>query len=96
VFSFVTLAWLLFRLPTFQQALDYVGAIFNSVADTRYVLVAAILTYSAPVILYYVWHLLNKRWRPQLQRYEFLILGALLVAIILNSGSPQKFIYFQF
>jgi alginate O-acetyltransferase complex protein AlgI len=96
VFSFVTLAWLLFRLPTFQQALDYVGAIFNSVADTRYVLVAAILTYSAPVILYYIWHVLNKRWRPQLQRYEFLILGALLVAIALNSGSPQKFIYFQF
>jgi len=96
VFSFVTLAWLLFKLATLQQALDYFRAIFNSVADTRYVIVACVLTYSTPVILYYIWHLLNKRLRPQLQRYEFLILATLLVAIALNSGSPQKFIYFQF
>lgn len=96
VFSFVTLAWLLFRLPTFQQAVDYVGAIFTSVGQTHYVIVAAVLTYSAPVILYYAWHLLNKRWPPQLARLEFLILAALLVGIILNSGSPQRFIYFQF
>src|SRR3954447_10537942 len=35
VFSFVTLAWLLFKLPTLQQALDYLSAIFNSVGQTR-------------------------------------------------------------
>jgi alginate O-acetyltransferase complex protein AlgI len=96
VFSFVTLAWLLFKLATLPQALEYLRAIFNNMADTRYLLLACIITYSAPVVLYYVWHVLNKRWRPQLQRYEFLVFAALLVAIVLNSGAPQKFIYFQF
>ncbi|MFL6513941.1 MAG: MBOAT family O-acyltransferase [Chthoniobacterales bacterium] len=96
VFSFVTLAWLLFKLPTLQQALQYVGAIFHSIGQTRYVILACILTYSTPVLLYYLWHVLNRRWRPHLRRYEDWILAALLVAIALNSGSPQKFIYFQF
>jgi hypothetical protein len=40
--------------------------------------------------------LLRERYSIQLRKYEFLIFGALLVGIVLNSGSPQKFIYFQF
>ena len=96
VFSFVTLAWLLFKLPKFEHVLGYLSAAINNRTDTRYVIVASVLTYSTPVILYYVWHLLQPRWANQLRRYECLVLGALLVGIALNSGSPQKFIYFQF
>ena len=97
VFSFVTLAWLLFKLPKFEHVIAYLGALFNNHADTRYVIVACIVTYSLPVIFYYFWHLVRQQgWAPQLQRYEFLLFGALLVGIALNSGSPQKFIYFQF
>ena len=96
VFSFVTLAWLLFKLPKFEQAVLYLRALANTQAETRYVIVACVLTFSAPVLLYYIWHFLRHGYGGRLQRYEFLILGGLLAAIVLNSGSPQKFIYFQF
>jgi alginate O-acetyltransferase complex protein AlgI len=96
VFSFVTLAWLLFKLPNIEHVFGYLGAIFRNDAATRYLLVACVVTYSIPVVAYYAWHLLKCRWGAQLQKYEFLLLGALLVGIALNSGSPQKFIYFQF
>jgi len=96
VFSFVTLAWLLFKLPNFGDVLTFLGSFVNNHKPTRYLLVAAIITYSAPVILYYAWHLLKQRWALQLQRYEFLLFGAVMAAIILNSGSAGRFIYFQF
>jgi alginate O-acetyltransferase complex protein AlgI len=96
VFSFVTLAWLLFKLPRIEHVFAYLAAVMHNYGTTRYVIVACILTYSAPVILYYGWHLLKQRWATQLQKYEFVIFGGLLVGIVLNSGSPQKFIYFQF
>lgn len=96
VFSFVTLAWLLFKLPEFGHVIKYLGALMNNRAATRYLIVGSVVTYSAPVILYYSWHLLRERYSIQLRKYEFLIFGALLVGIVLNSGSPQKFIYFQF
>jgi alginate O-acetyltransferase complex protein AlgI len=96
VFTFVTFAWLLFKLAHFREALRYLDAVAHNHADTRYILVACVLTYSTPVILYYAWHVLRTRSHPKWQRYEFLIFAALIVAIVLNSGSPQRFIYFQF
>jgi alginate O-acetyltransferase complex protein AlgI len=95
VFCFVTFAWLLFKLPRFEQVIEYLSALKNIHAQTRYVIIAAVLTYSAPVVCYYGWHFLKQR-APQFQRYEFVLLGLLLVGIALNSGSAQKFIYFQF
>ena len=96
VFSFVTLAWLLFKLPKFEHVIAYMGALVNNHAQTRSDIVGCILIYSLPVILYYAWHLLQQRYPARLRKYEFVIFGALLVGIALNSGSPQKFIYFQF
>ena len=97
VFSFVTLAWLLFKLPRFEHVISYVRALTtNHFFPTRYLIVACIATYAAPVVGYYVWHLLRQYRPAQSQRYEFLVFGALLAGIALNSGSPQKFIYFQF
>ena len=96
VFTFVTLAWLLFKLPNFQDVIRYVGALFNNRAVTRYVIVAAVISYSAPVVLYYTWHLLKQNAPSRFERYEFVIFGSLLAGIALNSGSAQKFIYFQF
>ena len=96
VFSFVTLAWLLFKLPRIEHVFSYLSVLIHNYSATRYLLVGCVVTYSLPVIAFYAWHLLKQRWGAQLQKYEFLIFGALLVAIVLNSGSPQKFIYFQF
>lgn len=95
VFSFVTLAWLLFKLPEFSQVTAYLGAMVHGRGETKYWLVAHVLTYSIPVMLYYAWHLLKQRWH-RVSRYEFILLGFMIVAIILDSGTTGAFIYFQF
>lgn len=75
VFSFVTFAWLLFKLPRFDQVVMYVLSFGENLQlPTRTLLVAAIVTYAIPVICYYAWHFARER-APQLKRYEFLILG---------------------
>jgi alginate O-acetyltransferase complex protein AlgI len=58
-------------------------------------MVAHVITYSLPVVLYYAWYLLKQRW-DKVRRYEFLLFAILLVAIILDSGTTGTFIYFQF
>ena len=95
VFSFVTLAWLLFKLPKFEQVIAYIGAMGKNTGTTNHWLVAHVITYSIPVILYYAWHLLKQRWEGA-KRFEFIVYGVLLVAIILDSGTTGAFIYFQF
>jgi alginate O-acetyltransferase complex protein AlgI len=95
VFSFVTLAWLLFKLPKFEHVIAYLHAMIHSRAVTNYSMVAHVVTYSLPVVLYYAWYLLKQRW-DKVRRYEFLLFAILLVAIILDSGTTGTFIYFQF
>ena len=96
VFSCVTGAWLLFKIANFTDALRYLATILRNEAYTNYLGVACVMTFSIPVILYYTWHLVRQRWTVESKRFEFVILAALIMAIILNSGSPQAFIYFQF
>ncbi|MEO5912585.1 MAG: MBOAT family O-acyltransferase [Luteolibacter sp.] len=95
VFSFVTVAWLLFKLPKFEHVIAYLNAMVHSHAETNFTLIAHVLTYSLPVIFYYGWYLLKRRW-DKVRRYEFLIFGFLIAAIILDSGTTGTFIYFQF
>ena len=95
VFSFVTLAWLLFKLPKFPDVIAYLGAIVHNRAATDTALVGHVLLYSLPVIAYYAWYLL-KQHRPGFGRADFVWLGVLLGAIVLDSGTTGKFIYFQF
>ena len=92
---FVTLAWLLFKLPKFEHVIAYINAMIHSRAVTNYSMVAHVITYSLPVILYYAWYLLKQRW-DKVRRYEFLLFAILLAAIILDSGTTGTFIYFQF
>ena len=95
VFSFVTVAWLLFKLPKFEHVVAYLDTMVHSRAESNFTLIAHVLTYSIPVILYYGWYLLKRRW-DQVRRYEFLIFAVLIAAIILDSGTTGTFIYFQF
>ncbi|MEO7100003.1 MAG: MBOAT family O-acyltransferase [Luteolibacter sp.] len=95
VFSFVTLAWLLFKLPKFEHVIAYLGAMVSSHAETKYWLIAHVVTYSIPVLAYYAWYLLKQRW-ADVHRFEFLIFAVLIVAIVLDSGTTGAFIYFQF
>lgn len=95
VFSFVTLAWLLFKLPNFTDVISYLKAMAQNRATTNPELVAHVFYYSAPVIGYYAWYLAKRRWAG-ISRFEFLVFGLLIAAIILDSGTTGAFIYFQF
>ena len=96
VFSFFSFALLLFKLPKFDQAVAYMTTLFNNHSDTRYLVVAAVVTFSVPVVAYYAWHVMRQYWDDYMRRFEPLVYGALVAAIILNSGSPGRFVYFQF
>lgn len=92
VFVFVTLGWLLFKLPDFGDVLQYLQAIAHNTqlrpSALRLLVIAA---YVAPILIY---HLLPSARLPE--RGRQMIEGLLLGAIILNSGNSHAFIYFQF
>jgi alginate O-acetyltransferase complex protein AlgI len=98
VFLCVNFAWLIFCLPDFSHTIKYFHAILDNTAlRVRMSDIAAISIYSLPVVLYHV-HYLWKRSisinRPA--RLEYVGYGIMLFLIITNSGSPTKFVYFQF
>jgi len=98
IFSFITLAWLLFKLPEFNHVISYFRCMFNNfgTADNTST-IAYILIYSLPVILYHLHYLLrNKPFYTSLKRHEYLFYSILLFLLITNSGSSGSFIYFQF
>lgn len=98
VFAFVTLAWLLFKLPDFIHVIDYFKCIGNNIQtvdDT--LLITYILLYSVPVLLYHLYYLLaGKKFYVTVKKYEHIFYGILFFMIIVNSGSAGNFIYFQF
>ncbi|WP_211327090.1 MBOAT family O-acyltransferase [Chitinophaga flava] len=98
VFSFVTLAWLLFRLP-FHDVVDYLKAIGTNVhvPNNRLILVCIII-YSMPVVLYHIHYLMPADWRlnSTVNRYKYLANAIMLFLIAVNSGPSGSFIYFQF
>ena len=98
VFGFVTLAWLLFKLPDFSQVLQYLQCIIdNSTIKSDYAKLTYLVLYSLPVILYHCIYLFkSKPSFGKCFRYEYVIYGGMLFLIIVNSGSAGAFIYFQF
>ena len=97
VFAFVTLAWLLFKLPNFTDVISFGKSVAKNVSvpgNNR--VMASILVYSLPVVLYHAYYLLRPRtWQPVV-RLEYVGYGLLLFLILVNSGNPGSFIYFQF
>lgn len=99
VFSFVTFAWLFFKLTDIADVAKYVTAIFrNTGIASHKSLIAYIMMYSMPVILYHLAYL-NKSLRPDGARWQALEPYAhslMLFMIATNSGIGGDFIYFQF
>lgn len=98
VFSFITMAWLLFKLPDFSQVILFVKAVANNTGLKAGIdVILHVLIYSLPVVLYHAYYKyrveisVNRLF--QLEPYAF---GLLLFLIITNSGSAGAFIYFQF
>jgi alginate O-acetyltransferase complex protein AlgI len=97
IFLSVSLAWLLFKLPHFDQVIMYLKACFkNAGLVSNYMSIFLIFLYALPVILYHLIYLKRQLTPTFLVRMEYLIYGAMIFLIITNSGTPGTFIYFQF
>ena len=98
VFGFVSLAWLLFKLP-FENVLQYLRAIGTNIhVKNESTLIISLMLYSIPVVLYHLNYVLSNHWKvhDRLKTYRYLAYGFLLFMIIVNSGPSGAFIYFQF
>lgn len=99
VFTLVTFAWLLFRLPEFSHVMAYLGAIATNTEPgiTLGRGEIAVLVYSSPVVLYHAGHLVESHLRfLTLRRLEPQLYALMLFLIVVSSGTPGEFIYFQF
>jgi alginate O-acetyltransferase complex protein AlgI len=107
VFSFVSIGWLLFKLPRFDQAIDFLVTLVKNIRiSPSPVTIISVLIFSLPVIFYHLPHFptfakqtgktpsgkQNLFWRS----CQDLLLGFMLFSILFNSGQSQEFIYFQF
>jgi alginate O-acetyltransferase complex protein AlgI len=98
VFFFITLAWLLFKLPEFDNVINYFKSIKNNfwMTDNYYTL-TYIALYSMPVFIYHLAYLIRQKSYFQIiRKYEHLPYALMLFFIVANSGSSGTFIYFQF
>lgn len=96
VFWVAMMAALPFKLTNFHHVIAYLQTMATSSAQDNIGIIAPILTFSSAVVFYHLWHLVRRRWTVQLVRHDYLLYGSMLFLIILNSGSSQAFIYFQF
>jgi alginate O-acetyltransferase complex protein AlgI len=99
VFSFVTLAWLLFRLPHFADVISYCKALLhNTDKYNDYKIITYTLLYCIPVFVFHgVYLLRNTRiYNIGFRKVDYIWYSALLFLILVNSGSSGTFIYFQF
>ncbi len=98
VFTMVTFAWLLFKLPDFTHVIAYFEALFiNTDKSTSFLFNRYIWLYSIPVIIFHIYYLYTEKVKnTKLKKYEFIVYGIMLFLIVTNSGSPNAFIYFQF
>jgi alginate O-acetyltransferase complex protein AlgI len=103
-FNLVSMLWLLFKLPDLHHAVEYMRCLIQNPIGLQPQLFFQVALFSLPVFLM---HLLSAA-RPGLARLhdrlgasgrawgEAVAYGCMLCLILLNSGSPGEFIYFQF
>jgi alginate O-acetyltransferase complex protein AlgI len=101
-FAFVSVGWVFFKLPDFEQALGFFATLWgNARGAANLGLIVPILIYSLPAVLYHLPHLpIPRRARPQAAAPPaWRVYGQyalMLLLLLLNPGSSEAFIYFQF
>nr|WP_242927468.1 MBOAT family O-acyltransferase [Pontibacter vulgaris] len=102
VFSFVTLAWLLFKLPDFSYAVLYFKALFTNwhiaPGSLGYAIMGYTILYSLPVVLYHLHYLYAQKLTVAfvIRKTEVALYAVMLFMLAVNSGTANEFIYFQF
>jgi len=96
VFTLVTLGWLLFKLPEFNQVVQYLVALVdNTNMPHRKDVLMMIFFYSLPIFAYYANYIISQKTHKNHLNNSF-VYAILLFLIVTNSGSSGEFIYFQF
>jgi alginate O-acetyltransferase complex protein AlgI len=96
VFACVSLAWVFFKLPNIEHALDFFAGMFTDihVANPARIYRSLALIYALPVILQ---HLMPRDWlATSRQATEPYLYGAMAVLMLVEAGADTSFIYFQF
>ena len=100
---FVNLAWVFFRAPTFAGAFAILRAMFGGSVEPRAVLAALPLLYAAVIVggIFVTHWLMRERTVGSVVARipAWLVaagLGAMLFAVIIEQGTGDAFIYFQF
>lgn len=97
VFSFVSISWMFFKLNDFSHVVAFVFTLFNNTdLHQSWLKITMCLTYSLPIICYHLYYLTDKNTNLLSHKYDFSSYSFLLLGIVLNSGDPGDFIYFQF
>lgn len=95
VFNGVSLLWLLFQLTDFRDVIAYIHCLIHNPWGAQPQSLYVVGLFSLPVL---VQHVCGANGRsPRLpSRLEAPFFGFLLFLILVNSGTPGDFIYFQF
>ncbi len=98
VFTMVSFAWLLFKLPDFNHVIQYLSSIKNNTTLPIEVSICTrILIYSTPIVLYHLLYLTKEStFYLMFKKIEFVYYGLMIFLIATNSGTSGTFIYFQF
>lgn len=97
IFLFVSLSWLLFKLPEFTQVVQYLKALGSNLGKgISLPMLSVIMMYSLPVIAYHLLYLWRSRRSETRIPASGALYGVMLFAIVYNSGTQNAFIYFQF
>ncbi len=100
-FNVVSCLWLLFKLPHFPEVIEFARQLTTWKRGLIPQPIYTILFFGLPVLAYHFWpairRLLQRKCREPVCRVVTDVIYAFLFFMILvNSGSPGTFIYFQF
>lgn len=99
VFLGVSFAWLLFRLPEFNYAVQYMETLVTGITKpwSFGIMHLTLVAYSIPVILYHAaYYFRDSNLLNPVRNLKPYWLGIMLFLILTNAGSPGSFIYFRF
>ena len=107
IFVFASVGWVFFKLPNFGDAMEFFATLARNFGQPpNHMLILPVLLYSIPVILYHLPHFptvneggLNWISGPVARVWgtvRFVVYGGMLALLVLNRGTTEAFIYFQF
>jgi alginate O-acetyltransferase complex protein AlgI len=98
VFTLVTFAWLLFKLPDFNHVKRFITCLSTNVFYAPEIKsIVYIMIYSSFIFVYHMLHILHMKYNLKIvKKHDYILYGMMLFLIVVNSGTPGSFIYFQF